>query len=188
MEELNNISLILESGTSDEKIKTLEELVNSKNSQIIDKIISCLDDEDIKVRGEAFSSLVLNENEISNVLIKRLQDPKKNIRAFLTLVLGNRQEVDSIKSIINLTQDERSMVRSCALGALGHLKASEARKEITQCLLDENIEVRKSALKAAIEIQEPISGEIIKTILKEKDKEIEGLLVKVKRESGPGGI
>jgi len=181
MEDLNKISKILEFGSSKEKIQALENLTNSDNSEIIELIISRLDDEDIEVRGEAFSSLVLNENEISNILIKRLQDPKKNIRAFLTLVLANRKDFDSIKQIANLTNDERSMVRSCALGALGYLRAHEAKNEISKCLLDSNLEVRKSALKAAIDIQEPLSEKVVNNILKEKDNEIERLLVKVKR-------
>ena len=55
---------ILESGTSEEKIKILENLETTQNSKIIKKMISCLDDPDIKVRGESFSSLIINKNEI----------------------------------------------------------------------------------------------------------------------------
>ena len=62
MNNLKNIKEILDLGTSEEKIKILESLSSTDNIEIIQKIISKLDDDDIQVRGEAFSSLVLNEN------------------------------------------------------------------------------------------------------------------------------
>ena len=40
---------ILESGTSEEKIKILETLASSDDFEIIKKMIICLDDPDIKV-------------------------------------------------------------------------------------------------------------------------------------------
>ena len=64
MNNLKNIKEILDSGTSEEKIEILESLSSTDNIEIIQKIISKLDDVDIKVRGEAFSSLILNENKI----------------------------------------------------------------------------------------------------------------------------
>ncbi|NIR88057.1 HEAT repeat domain-containing protein, partial [Candidatus Bathyarchaeota archaeon] len=78
-------------------------------------------------------------------------------------------------------KDESSRVRGCALGALGYLRAHEAKQEINSCLLDENIEVRKSALKAIVDIGESLTEEKIQEISKDKDKEIEKLLIKVKR-------
>ena len=83
-----------------------------------------------KVRGEAFSSLVLNKNKISNFLIENLNSASKNIRGFASLVLANRNDTNAIPEIIKLANDERSMVRSCAIGALGHLKAIEAKEII----------------------------------------------------------
>ena len=87
--------------------------------KILEKIIVKLDDNDIQVRGEAFSSLVLNENEISNFLIKNLNSASKNIRGFTSLILANRNEKSAIAEIIKLVKDERSSVRSCAIGSLG---------------------------------------------------------------------
>ena len=83
----------------------------------------------IQVRGEAFSSLVLNKNKISDLLIKNLNSASKNIRGFASLVLANRNEVDAIPEIIKLAKDERSMVRSCAIGALGSSKSYKKMKE-----------------------------------------------------------
>ena len=171
---------ILDSDSKLEKIRVLESLANSNDSEMITKIISKLDDSDIEVRGEAFSSLVLNENNISNQLIQNLQAESKNIRGFSALVLANRRNSEAISKIILLTKDTSGMVRACSLGALGYLKAKEASKEIHDCFFDSNLEVKKSALKAAIDIGDPISSEEITELSKEKDPEIEKLLVQAK--------
>ena len=74
---MENISEVLELGSCEEKIRVLEILDDTDNPEILEKIISKLDDDDIQVRGEAFSSLVLNENKISNFLIKSLNSASK---------------------------------------------------------------------------------------------------------------
>ncbi len=185
--ELDEI-IKLDIGTSEEKIKTLESLEFTKDMEIIKKIISKLDDEDIQVRGEAFSSLILNENKISDLLIENLSSDSKNIRGFTALVLGNRNDVNAIPEIVKLTNDESSMVRSCALGALGHLKAKQAKDVIENCFTDSNLEVKKSALQAAIYIDDEISENKINEISKDNDPELKRLLENIKRKSGPEGI
>ena len=178
---------ILELGTSIDKIKILEILESTNDFKIIKKIIGCLDDPDIKVRGEAFSSLVLNKNKISNLLIESLKDSRKNIRGFGALVLANRNDSSAIPAIIDLVKDERSMVRSCAVGALGHLRVKEAKNIVHNCILDSNMEVKKSALQAMINLEGEISEKEILEISKEKDFELEQLIIKLKK-SGPEGI
>ncbi|MDH5416267.1 MAG: HEAT repeat domain-containing protein [Nitrosopumilus sp.] len=177
---MENISKVLESGSSQEKIKILETLDKTSNPTILEKIISKLDDDDIQVRGEAFSSLVLNENDISNFLIKSLNSTSKNIRGFASLVLANRNEKNAISELIKLTKDERSMVRSCVVGALGHLRAKEAEEIFLQSLLDSNLEVRKSALQAIIDLKIIVPEDMKKEINIQKDSEIEKLLLKLK--------
>jgi HEAT repeat protein len=169
---LENISKVLEFGTSKEKIKILETLNNENNPKMLKKIILKLDDNDLEVRGEAFSSLLLNKNKISDFLINNLSTTNKNIRGFVSLVLANRNEISAIPEIIKLVDDERSMVRSCVLGALGHLKAIEAKEIFLEALLDSNIEVKKSALQAIIDLKIQLSEKKINEILKEKDPEI----------------
>ncbi|MGY5146629.1 MAG: HEAT repeat domain-containing protein [Candidatus Nitrosopumilus sp. bin_7KS] len=176
---MENISKVLEFGNSKEKIKILETLDNEDNPNLLEKIISKLDDDDLAVRGEAFSSLLLNKNKISNFLINNLSTANKNIRGFVSLVLANRNETSAIPEIIKLVNDERSMVRSCALGALGHLKAIVAKEIFLEALLDSNIEVKKSALQAIINLKIGLSEERIKDILKEKDPEIEKMISSV---------
>ena len=178
---MENISKVLESGNSKEKIRILETLDNIGDPEILEKIISKLDDDDVEVRGEAFSSLLLNKNKISNFLISNLSTANKNIRGFVSLVLANRNETTAIPEIIKLVNDERSMVRSCALGALGHLKAVEAKEIFLEALLDSNIEVKKSALQAIIDLKIQLSEEKIIEILKEKDPEIEKMLSLIKK-------
>jgi HEAT repeat protein len=178
---LENISKVLELGSCKEKIKILETLDYTDNPEILESIISKLDDDDIQVRGEAFSSLVLNENKISNFLIKGLNSASKNIRGFTLLVLANRNETIAIPEIIKLAKDERSMVRECAIGALGYLKAQEAKEIFLKSLLDSNLEVRKSALQAVIDLNITVSENKIKEMIKEKDSEIEKLLFQLKK-------
>ncbi len=180
-ESFDEINKVLDSGSKQEKIKILESLNDTSDSKIINKIITLLDDPEIEVRGEVFSVLVLNENNISESLIKNLSSESKNVRGFSVLVLANRKDSDAIPSIINLTNDSSSMVRSCALGALGYLKAAQASKVIHNCLSDSNLEVKKSAIKAVIDIGDKIPPKEINKILKEKDEELEKLLVLAKQ-------
>lgn len=181
MDSMKNIIEILDSGTVEEKIKNLEFLSSTKDIDVIQKITSKLDDADIKVRGEAFSALVLNENKISEVLINNLKSQNKNIRGYTTLVLANRNDTNSISEIINLLVDQSSMVRACALGALGYLKADDAKERIYDCLSDSNLEVRKSALQAIIELGYSLSDNKINEMSKEQDYELKRLLDNVKK-------
>ncbi len=174
------IKHVLKYGTKNEKIKTLESLENSDDYEIINMIISKLDDSDIEVRGEAFSSLVLNNNDISDFLIKNLKSKSKTIRGYSSLVLANRRNSDAVSEITKLTKDQSGMVRACALGSLGYLKAKQSSKEIHFCFYDSNIEVKKSALKAAIDIGDEVTHDELMHLSKNKDKDIEKLLVQLK--------
>ena len=181
IESFDQVKLILEGGTKKEKIQSIENLTDHKDPKIIQLIISKLDDEDIQVRGEAFSSLVLNENKIAEQLIKNLDSEKKYVRGFSALILANRKDMEGISEIIKLTEDESSLVRSCALGALGYLKANEASKAIHSCFSDSNLEVKKSALKAAIDLGDNLNHLDFEKFAEEKDEELEKLLILAKQ-------
>ena len=172
---------VLESGNSQEKIKILQTLDKTDNPKVLEKIISKLDDDDIQVRGEAFSLLILNENKISDFLIQNLNSTSKNIRGYAALVLANRDETNAIPNITKLAKDERSMVRSCAIGALSHLKAKEAKDVFLDSVSDTNLEVRKSALQAIINMKFPISEERIKEISKDADSDLLKMISKLKK-------
>ena len=180
-DNLKNILKILESGNNDEKIKTLESLDSADDPEVLRKIISKLDDADIKVRGEAFSSLVLNKNKILDFLIDHLNSESENMKSSILLILANRDEKSSIPDIIKLVKDEKSVVRSCAIGALGHLKSQKNSSVFLQALSDSNMEVRKSALQAIIDLKIAVSEKDIDIILKEKDPEIEKMILLIEK-------
>ena len=116
---------ILDSGTMRNKVSILESLSQSSDQEIINKIITKLDDSKIEVRGEAFSSLYINKNDISKFLINALSSENKNIKAFSALVLANRGDVNAIPSLELLAKDPSSIVGSCALGALEYLRTNK---------------------------------------------------------------
>ncbi len=126
MDESVRIHKILDSGTMRDKISIIESLSQSSDQKIINKIITKLDDSEIEVRGEAFSSLFLNKNDISKFLIYALSSENKNIKAFSALVLANRGDVNAMSALELLSKDSSSMVESCALGALEYLRANRA--------------------------------------------------------------
>ena len=125
MNESVRIHQILDFGSKEDKISILESLSQSSDQEIVNKIISKLDDSEIEVRGEAFSSLFLNKNDISKFLIDALSSENKNIKAFSALVLANRGDVNAMPALELLAKDPNTMVSSCALGALEYLKANK---------------------------------------------------------------
>ena len=176
---MKNVIEILDSNNSREKIKILSTLNSTDNLEILEKIISKLDDKDISVRGEAFSSLVSNNKEISNVLIKNLNSENQNIKAFILLILANRKQQNAIKEIIKLAKDANPIIRANAIAALGHLKVNKAKEIFLQSIADSDLEVRKNALYALILLDTKIPNEkIIK--IKNDDQEVSRLLLKLK--------
>ena len=171
-----SISDILKNGDLQTKISVLKSHVVSNDPAIIRQVISALDDNEIQVRGEAFSALFLNDNDISNILISSLRSESKNIRSFSTLILANRDDRNSIESIIELTHDKSSMVRSCAFGALGHLRAKQAKKEIHDGIFDDNIEVKKSAGFALYLIGGKLSDLARKELEKQNDDNFDKII------------
>ena len=178
---MENIIKILKVGKPEKKIKTLETLHNTNELKILEQIILRLSDDSIQVRGEAFNALLLNQNQISKILIDNLNSSDKNIRGFTSLVLANRNEKSAIPEIIKLVEDKHGMVRSCAIGALGHLKAKKITNIILKLLSDSNLDVQKSALQAAIQTDIIISTDKIKEIEENADLEIKNLLLKLKK-------
>ena len=138
MNESMRIHEILDHGTTKDKINILESLNQSSDQEIINKIITKLDDSEIEVRGEAFSSLFLNKNDISKFLIDALSSENKNIKAFSALVLANRGDVNAMPALELLVDEiflsgtaeraKQQVVESCALGALQYLRAYCLRK------------------------------------------------------------
>ena len=151
-------------------------LTHIDDQKIIQEIIKLFDDDDIEIRGEVFSTLFLNENDILKDLILGLKNESKNVRAYTTLVLANRNEKNAIKEIKKLTTDSSGLVRTCAYGALGHLEAKESAKELHYGIFDSNLEAVKSAAYALARINEKISDDEIKELHKLDKLEFEKIL------------
>ena len=131
----------------------LTTLAQNNDPEIIQEIIQLFDDDDIEIRGEVFSTLFLNENDILKDLIRGLNHESKNVRAYTALVLANRNEKNAIEEIRKLTNDSSGLVRTCAYGALGHLEAKESSKELHRGIFDSNLEAVKSATYALTRIE-----------------------------------
>ena len=181
MNEYTRINQVLDSGLNKDKINILESLSQSSDQGIINKIISKLDDSEIQVRGEAFSSLFLNKNDISEFLIDALNSPNKNIKGFSALVLANRNDLSAVSTIESLTKDSSGMVRSCALGALGHLHSTNSIRIIRQCFQDKVLEVRKSAVQAFLKLGGDILPIEVNELTKNADHELKFLITKVSK-------
>ena len=146
---------------NDSRLDILPKLTQTNDPEIIWEIISLFDAERIEIRGEVFSTLFLNENDILEQLLRGLKHESKNVRGYTLLVIANRNEKDATKEIIELTNDSSGLVRTCAYGALGHLKVKESSKELHQGIFDSNLEAVKSAAYALARIKEKISQEEI---------------------------
>ncbi len=181
MNELAKIFQILDSGSIEDKIGVLESLSQTNNPEIIRKIILMLNDPEIRVRGEAFSSLCLNKNDISEFLIHGLSSENNNNKGFSSLVLANRSDSNAIPALELLIKDPSDMVRSCALGALGYLHSTQSSTKIRNCFTDEVLEVRKSALQAFFKINGNIFPSEVKELTKDADDELIYLIKKISK-------
>ena len=160
----------------DSKLSVLPTLTQINDPEIIQEIIELFDNDDIEIRGEVFSTLFLNKNNILKELIMGLNHKSKNVRAYLILVLANRKEKDAIKEIKRLTNDSNGLVRTCAYGALGHLEVKEGKKELHEGIFDSNIEAVKSAAYALSRIGEKISQKEIEELQSFNDQDFEKIL------------
>ena len=168
---------ILESLRNDNsKLSVLPSLTETNDPKIIEEIIRLFDDDDIEIRGEVFSTLFLNQNNILKELIIGLNHESKNVRAYLVLVLANRNEKNATGEIRKLTKDSSGLVRTCAYGALGHLEVKEGKKEMHDGIFDSNIDAIKSAAYALSRIGEKISQKEIEKLHSFDDQDFEKIL------------
>ena len=168
---------ILESLKNDNsKMSILPMLTQTNDQEIIQEMIKLFDDDDIKIRGELFSTLFLNENDILEQLLKALKHESNNVRGYVTLVLANRNEKSAIQEILRLTNDSSGLVRTCAYGALGHLEVKESTKELHEGIFDSNLEAVKSAAYALTRIDEQISQEEIEELKRLEETDFKKIL------------
>lgn len=137
------------------KMGRLAEVVASPDDASVEYAVSMLDDADIRIRGEAFCTLILIERDVAAVLERHLSSPSRYVRAFCALILANRGDSASAPRIVPLLDDDRALVRSCALGALGYLRYAPAADLAKNLLDDENEEVRISARQVVSDMGAP---------------------------------
>jgi len=143
---------------------------------MIQEMLELFNAEKIEIRGEIFSALFLNKNDILEQLLTGLKNQSKNVRGYVTLVLANRKEKNAIHEILELTNDSSGLVRACAYGALGHLEMKESAKELHKGIFDSNLEAVKSAAYALSRIGENISQEEIDEMRKLEKTDCEKIL------------
>jgi HEAT repeat protein len=160
----------------DSKQSVMSTLTQIEDPEILQEMIRLFDDEKIEIRGELFSTLFLNQNDISKQLIWGLAHESKNVRAYVTLVLANRNEKNAIQEILRLTDDPSGLVRTCAYGALGHLEVKEGADKLHDGIFDSNIEAVKSAAYALSRVGEKISQKEIDELGKLDDSDFEKIL------------
>jgi HEAT repeat protein len=160
----------------DTKLSILSTLTQINDPEIIQEIIRLFDDDKIEVRGEVFSTLFMNQNNILKELLCGLEYESKNVRAYTILVLANRNEKDATEEIKKMTNDSSGLVRTCAYGALGHLEVKEGAKELHEGIFDSNIDAIKSAVYALSRIGEKISQNEIVELHRFDDPEFNKIL------------
>ena len=173
---MNREEILKSLKNEDSKQDVLSKLTQINDPEIIQEMVGLFDDDRIEIRGEVFSSLFLNKNDIFGSLIPCVKHQSKNVRAYVTLVLANRDEKRAVREIQTLTNDSSGLVRTCVYGALGHLEAKECAKELHDGIFDSNIEAVKSAVYALSRINEAISEKEIECIRKFDDPEFKKIL------------
>ena len=147
---MDDTPVILETGSSEEKIRALEALGDGAGPDALEAVVARLDDGDIRVRGEAFAALVASRSGAApGELARALGSGVAGVRGAAALILANRGQAAAAGEIAALAGDPHAWVRSCAVGALGRLGAREYGGIILEATLDSDAEVRKAALWAA---------------------------------------
>ena len=112
----------------DEKIELLQDTLLGIDSE--DILIELLEKDKLKYRAKAFVINTLGKMRSKKsvpILIKLLEDEKRDVRIASSKALGEIGDEESIKPLIILsTEDPDANVRKAAIEALGMIKAKEA--------------------------------------------------------------
>ena len=162
----------------------LPTLTQNNDQEIIQEIIKLFDDEDIEIRGEVFSTLFLNENNILKDLVLGLKNDSKNVRAYTMLVLANRNE----KNAVNFNRSKggvmtEKITKTQLKKFKKKMKALKVAKLNPDATKSERKKIRKELKKELKELG--LEKNEIKTLIKEnikKDKE-KKITIKEKRKA-----
>lgn len=124
----------------DEKIQALEETLLYIDSE--DELISMIEKNKLKYRAKAFVIKVLGKlksNKAVPILIKLLEDIKRDIRIASARALGEIGGIEVIQPLIKKsTEDQDANVRKAAIEALGMIRSYDAYEPLLN-LLDREI-------------------------------------------------
>ena len=174
-------------GTKAGKMRALRLVRDAAGGSLAALAMPALADEDIEVRGEAFSTLVASAADIAGDIAPFLASPDKTVRAHSALVLANRGDARLAGRVALLAADASAAVRAAAMGSLGHMAVRSARlplpgagpgapAAVRACLFDASLEVRRSALQAASDMGLELSESEAGALAAAGDAEIDRLL------------
>jgi len=162
----------------DEKIQALEETLLSINSE--DELILMIEKNKLKYRAKAFVIKVLGKlrsKKAVPILIKLLEDIKRDIRIASAKALGEIGGIEVIQPLIKKSaEDQDANVRKAAIEALGLIRASEAYEPLLN-LLDREIysDIIEVIVSALISINQKKFLENLKSYKREVKQALAGV-------------
>lgn len=122
-QNLDNLALALQSGTSEQKRDALFQIRNLKTEQASRLAIPALKDADEMVRATAVSSVVyLPPSEAAQILIPLLADKQPFVRKEAAYALGDLEHWSATDPLLSaMRNDKDAEVRTAAVIAIGNL-------------------------------------------------------------------
>ncbi len=121
---------------NEEKISMLKSTIKSIDSE--NELLRLLESQDIKYRGKSFAIEILGEMNSFNaipVLIRYLNDTRRDLRRASTVALGSIGGPESINPLLETSQrDVDAHVRRVAIEALGSIRAKEAYEHLLELM------------------------------------------------------
>lgn len=121
---------------NEEKISMLKSTIQSIDSE--NELLRLLESQDMKYRGKSFAIEILGEMNSCNaipVLIRYLNDTRRDLRRASTVALGSIGGPESINPLLETSQrDVDAHVRRVAIEALGSIRAKEAYEHLLELM------------------------------------------------------
>lgn len=162
----------------DEKIQALEETLLSIDSE--DELLSMIQKNKLKYRAKAFVIRVLGKlrsKQAVPVLIKLLEDLKRDIRIASAKALGDIGDKEALQPLIKKsTEDQDANVRKAAIEALGMIRVTEAYDSLYN-LLDREIyaDIIETIVSALIAIDQEKFLKNLKSYKRQTKQALAGL-------------
>jgi len=140
---------------NEEKISMLKSTIKSIDSE--KDLLRLLQFQDMKYRGKSFAIEILGEMKSSSaipVLIRYLNDTRRDLRRATTLALGTIGGSESINPLLETSQrDVDAHVRRLAIEALGTIQAKEAYETLAELMeLEKYYDVLEKIVESLLKI------------------------------------